>query len=64
VDNRTALQALGLTQHGWGQVCGVNPRTAERWFADEVTAPKLVWRLLRFFANHPRIFKTFQKENS
>lgn len=63
MDNRTLLSQLNLSQLAWGRLCGVNERTARRWFEEGASTPVLVNRLLRFFVAHPRILKQFTNFN-
>lgn len=60
MDNRTLLANLNLSQLAWGRLCGVNPRTAQRWFEAGCTQPVMVNRLLRFFYKYPPMLKAFK----
>lgn len=63
MDNRTLLANLPvkLSQLGWGRLCGVNDRTAQRWFEKGVKEPVFVHTMLRFFVANPTMFKVFVK---
>lgn len=62
MDNRALLAHLNLSQLAWGRLCGVNARTAQRWFEEGGYMPILVHRLLMFFVANPRAFKAFMNQ--
>jgi DNA-binding transcriptional regulator YiaG len=61
MDNRTLLAKLEISQRAWGRLCGVNERTARRWFETGAVEPVLIHRLLRFFADNPSLLDIFRK---